>query len=285
MTTQPSTRQINVALIDLYRGEPNLGIQALTDITTTFDGPYPGTMLSLDTFETRLTGEVPDLGFDVYLFSGGPGSPYDGQGQEWETSYYNLVDQLWNHNEQNRGKQGASLKHALFVCHSFQMMCLHFNLGNVVQRESESFGIFKTHQTEIGKNDILFSNLSDPFYAADFRKWQVIQPDPSEFKAVGANIIALEKQRIESDMERALMGIRVSPEMVGVQFHPEAAPEGMLLHFNKEDRRQSIVENHGIDSYHKIIKRLKAPEFLAHTYQTVIPNFLTTSIKALHTPG
>ena len=281
MKTQPSTRPINVALIDLYRGEPNQGIRAITELTENFRGHASNRTLLLKRFETRLTGEAPDLDFDIYLFSGGPGSPFDGEGQAWESAYFNLVDRLWNHNEQCRSQQEGETKYALFICHSFQMMCRHFKLGKVVQRESESFGIFKTHQTEAGKNDILFSNLSDPFYAADFRKWQVIHPSASQFDAIGAELIALEKTRDHVDQERALMGIRISPEMVGVQFHPEADPSGMLQHFNEENRRKSIEENHGTESYHRLIERLRAPEFLEHTYKTIIPNFLMTSIQAL----
>ena len=281
MKTLPTTRPINVALIDLYRGEPNQGIRAITELTENFQGPAGDTSLQLTRFETRLNAEVPDLSHDIYLLSGGPGSPFDGEGQAWETAYFDLVDQLWNYNERNRGQKGVPAKYALFICHSFQMMCRHFSLGQVVQREDESFGIFKTYQTEIGRNDILFSNLSDPFYAADFRKWQVINPDTSQFKAVGATILALEKERDQAAFERALMGIRLSPEMVGVQFHPEADPTGMLLHFNEEKRRTFIEENHGAASFQQIIERLSAPEFLAHTYDTIIPNFLTTSIQAL----
>ena len=281
MKTVASTRPINVALIDLYRGEPNQGIRAITELTENFTEPSSNRSLSLKRFETRLTGEIPDLSFDIYLFSGGPGSPFDGEGKAWEKSYFNLIDQIWNHNEHHRNKKKPEAKYALFICHSFQMMCRHFNLGSVVQREEESFGIFRTHQTESGKNDILFSNLSDPFYAADFRKWQVINPDKAQFNAVGAEIIAMEKQRDEPDMERALMGIRISPEMAGVQFHPEADPSGMLLHFDQEKRRDFITQHYGEDSYQKLIERLKTPEFLAHTYQTIIPNFLTNSIQAL----
>lgn len=272
---------MRVALIDLYNGEPNLGIQAIKDLigrwgTNTFEGS-----LTLDHFETRKTGEVPDLTYDAYLLSGGPGSPFEGENTPWEAAYFDLVEAIWQHNS----KASTDPKYALFICHSFQMMCRHFGLGDVVKRKSTSFGVFATHQTEAGTTDPLFKGLQDPFYVADFRDWQVIQPRADVFKAMGATLIALEKQRPHVPMERAMMGIRLSPEMVGVQFHPEADPAGMLVHFQKNARRDAIIEAHGEAKFDQIISRLEDPEFLLHTYQRIIPNFLADAVAAKkHTP-
>lgn len=267
---------MRVALVDLYNGEPNLGIQAIKDLVqrwglNTFDGD-----LTLEHFETRKTGEVPNLAFDAYLLSGGPGSPFDGEGTAWETAYFELVEAIWQHNRQ----AGSVPKHALFICHSFQMMCRHFGLGDVVKRKSTSFGVFATHQTTAGSKDPLFKGLQDPFYVADFRDWQVIQPKKEVFDSMGATVLALEKQRPHVPMERAMMGIRLSPEMVGVQFHPEADPAGMLVHFQKEARRSAIIEAHGEAKFDQIISRLEDPEFLLHTYQRIIPNFLADAVAA-----
>ena len=281
MNPLASNRPISVALIDLYNGEPNQGIRAITELISDFKHPGLEGSLLLDRFETRLNGSIPDLSYDIYLLSGGPGSPYDGENQPWETAYFNLVDAIWNYNANTRSISTNDRKFALFICHSFQMMCRHFKFGHVIQRQSESFGIFQTHQTQDGKDDVLFSRLSDPFYAADFRKWQVIQPDERVFKETGAEVLAIERPRQNPTFERALMGIRVNPEMVGVQFHPEADPDGMLLHFNQPERKLRIIEEYGEEQFNLIIRRLKKPEFLAHTYDTIIPNFLTHAIDTL----
>lgn len=281
MIPQVSNQPIKVALIDLYNGEPNQGIRAITELINSFDHPsLPGPML-LDRFETRLNGDIPGLDYDIYLLSGGPGSPFEGMDQSWEATYFNLVDAIWNHNERQRAASKNDLKFAFFICHSFQMMCRHFNFGQVTQRQSESFGIFKTHQTEAGTQDQLFSQLSDPFYATDIRKWQVVQPNYYALKELGAEIIAIEKERTDPSWERALMGIRVSPEIAGVQFHPEADPGGMLTHFQDDARKTAIAEKYGEDRYQMIIERLQKPEYLEHTYKTIIPNFLGHASQSL----
>lgn len=275
MMTQASDQPIRVALLDLYDGEQNQGIRAISELLIAHDGKLHNRPLEFDHFETRLQNELPDLSYDIYLSSGGPGSPFDGEGHAWENAYFRWVDQLWQHNlEAHQNGDPAAARHALFICHSFQLMCRHFKLGSVKKRKSQSFGIFKVHQSEAGLTDPLFAGLKNPFYAADFRNWQVIEPNDNKIERLGARIIAHEKIRDHVKLERAIMGIRLSPEIVGVQFHPEADPTGMLVHFQKKERREAIIAKHGIEKYEQIIERLKDPSYLAHTYETIIPNFL-----------
>ena len=281
MSLQTSSPPIKVALIDLYNGEPNQGIRAITGMIKRFSHSASGSAMSLDRFETRLHEETPDLSYDIYLLSGGPGSPFEGQNQRWETQYFNLVDKIWNHNEAQRAHSPGTLKFAFFICHSFQLMCRHFSFGEVVKRQSESFGIVKTHQTKNGKKDPLFTHLADPFYATDIRKWQVINPNSASLQEMGSEVIAIEKERTDPDWERALMGIRITPEMAGVQFHPEADPEGMLVHFQDPNRKEGLIHKLGPDNYEVLIERLKRPEFIEHTYNTIIPNFLNQAASTL----
>lgn len=281
MIPQVSNPPVRVALIDLYNGEPNQGIRAITELIHSFKHPALSGPMLIDRFETRLNEDIPGLDYDIYLLSGGPGSPFEGIDQSWEAKYFNLVDAIWNHNARQQDPEGRNRKFALFICHSFQMMCRHFEFGTVTQRQLESFGIFKTHQTKAGAEDPLFARLSDPFYATDIRKWQVVQPNHRALEELGSEIIALEKERQDSSWERALMGIRVSPEIAGVQFHPEADPDGMLVHFQDEKRKTAIVEKYGEDRYQMIIERLQKPEYLEHTYETIIPNFLGQASSAL----
>ena len=128
------------------------------------------------------------------------------------------------------------------------MMCRFFEVADVVERRSESFGIFPVHLTDAGQNDTLFKNLDDPFYAADFRHWQVVEPDPRAMADLDAEVLALEKIRPHVPLEQATMAMRLSPELVGVQFHPEAHPPGMRRKFLEPERMQYVVEHHGEES-------------------------------------
>jgi hypothetical protein len=161
------------------------------------------------------------------------------------------------------------------------MMCRHFELARVVKRKSDSFGIMPVHKTPSGKNDPLFTTLPDPFFAADFREWQVLQPQTSYLKEIGASILALEKIRPHVPLERAVMAMRLTDEIVGTQFHPEADPRGMLFHFAKEGARGPITDKHGPEKFKQIIQRLMDPGALLPTYRSFIPGFIENAVRRL----
>ncbi len=269
------TPPLRTALLDLYNGEPNLGVDALRRLLD--DAGF-----ATERFDVRAKGEVPGLEYDVYLASGGPGSPFDGEGTAWEKRYFDWIEGVWDHNARAKAQPGtASKKHVLFICHSFQMMCRFFGLGEVTKRRKRSFGIFPVHPTEAGRRDPLFAPLPDPFHAADFRAWQVTQPNRARLAELGAEVLALEKERSRPDLKRALMAVRLTPELVGTQFHPEADPEGMLRHFRRPKRRRKIEAQVGREEYARLVRRLADPNRLAPTHAQVIPAFLKGAVADL----
>lgn len=270
-------RPVRVAVVDLYDNQPNEGMRAIGELLAAADGAHSGVPLTVDRFETRYRGEIPDLSYDLVLSSGGPGSPFAGEGHAWEKAWFDWVDSVWNHNERGVGPK----RHVLFICHSFQMMVRHFGVASVIPRKSESFGVFPVYPTDEGRTDPLLRDLPDPFYAADFRKWQVVQPNVARLEELGASVLALEKKRPWIPLERAIMGIRVTPEIVGLQFHPEADPPGMTRHFTSDERRESVIAKVGREKYDRIMHRLESPGFLRRTYETVIPTFLAAAVAEL----
>jgi len=182
--------KIKAAIIDLYNGEENQGIRCIKDILNEVDCYYPNVPVEYHQFETRLNSEIADNSFDIYISSGGPGSPWEGKGTEWESKYFKLMDNIWSHNQKSETK-----KYVFFICHSFQIMARYFKFAEVVKRNSKSFGVMPVNKTESGKTDPLLKQLPDPFYGADFREWQVVQPDQKVFEELGAQILCKEKER------------------------------------------------------------------------------------------
>ena len=72
--------------------------------------------------------------FDIYISTGGPGNPLEGNGN-WDLKYYDFIDSLTEWNKEHKIK-----KHVLFICHSFQMACKHFGLAEITKRKDTSFG-------------------------------------------------------------------------------------------------------------------------------------------------
>ncbi|MBU6339958.1 MAG: GMP synthase [Bacteroidetes bacterium] len=261
---------LRAALLDLYNGESNRGIPMLKKIMSQY-----ANVLTFEQFDVRAKNEIPDLSFDIYVFSGGPGDPLLNDGP-WFEPLFALFGKLWDWNLKEEPK-----KHCFFICHSFQMACHHFQLGAVTQRYKMSFGTYPVHRTAAGKHEPVFEGLPDPFYIADFRRYQVVQPNMECIKAMGAQILCLEKLRPHVEHERALMAIRFSPWMIGTQFHPEADPEGLLSYFMEPERKKSIVDEHGPARYDRMIRDLANPMKIQRTFDTVIPTFLEHAVEQL----
>ena len=266
-----SNKSIKVAILDMNAGHPNLGLQSIVEVVKDFGNPT-----TYQVFDVRAKAEIPSLDFDIYISSGGPGSPFDGDGH-WDKQYYDLVEQLWDWNKQ----KNVVKKHILFICYSFQMACIHFDIATIKRRKSISFGIFPTYKTAKGKQEALFAQLPDPFYIADFRIWQVVQPKTERLTVLGAEILTIEKERPTINLDRAIMAVRFSPEMIGVQFHPEAHPKGMLQHFSEKKRKAQVIRNHGKAKYEQMIADMQHPDRIALTYNKVIPQFLHTACMQL----
>lgn len=265
---------LRAVLLDLYNGEENRGIPMLKKILEKHADDF-----TYDHLDVRVKNEVPGLEYDIYIFSGGPGDPLEND-KPWCDPLYELIELLWAHNK-NADILGHSKKHVFFICHSFQIACHVFGLGKVTERSQMSFGTYPVHKTHDGKDEPLFAPLHDPFYIADFRRYQVVEPNKARFTDMGAHILCLEKLRPHVHHERAMMAIRFSPEIIGTQFHPEANPEGMLMHFKQPHRHEAVVKEHGEARYHRMIHDLSNPEKIKLSFDTIIPGFLNSAVKAL----
>lgn len=166
-------------------------MRCIQDILKETDGKYDRVKICYDIYEVRYKNDAPDQSYDIYISSGGPGSPFEGVGMPWEASYFKLLDKLVANNENPANRK----KYIFFICHSFQMMVRYFKLAEIVKRERRAFGIFPIYKTESGLSDPLLCNLANPFYAADFREWQVLNPDSEVLDKTGAEILAIERER------------------------------------------------------------------------------------------
>lgn len=258
---------MKVAILDLYNNKPNFGLGSIVDTVSSFPE------LEYKIFNVRAECELPDLEYDIYISTGGPGNPLAGDGK-WDRDYLAFIDRLWVYN-----LTAENPKHAFFICHSFQMLTHHFGLGRVTRRKRKSFGIYPVYLTDEGEQDPLLGKLPNPFYAGDFRDYQFIQPDMNAFENLGGKILALEKIRPHIKLERAVMAIRLSPTWVGVQFHPEAEPQGMLEHFEDPERRAFILEQKGLEKFEEMLSFLNDPEKLRRTHGWILPQFLKQAIE------
>ena len=265
------SQQIRIAVLDMYNGEPNQGMRCIIDIINRFNQ-----IVTFQIFDIRGKCEFPNIEkFDIYISTGGPGNPLEGDGN-WDLKYYDFIDQLTNWNKEQKVK-----KHVLFICHSFQMACYHFGLAEITKRKSTSFGVMTIHKTEEGLTDPILEGLQSPFYAIDSRDYQVVQPKLSTFKKKGAQIIALEKIRTYREYERAIMGVRFTEQFVGLQFHPEADALSFIANLKNAERREKIIAMKGKSKFRDMLEDLLDQDKIYKTNETIIPNFLRIAINDL----
>jgi homoserine O-succinyltransferase/O-acetyltransferase len=268
---------IKIATIDLYNNERNEGMRCIREIVSEVQNKKNGLEISYEVFDTRFKDEIPGLDNDIYISSGGPGSPFEGEGTKWEKDYFNLIQKIWDHNQKNPERK----KYLFFICHSFQMMGRFFKFGTVSQRHSKSFGVMPFTLTKEGKSDNIFKELSNPFYAADIRQFQVVKQNEKIIKELGAKILSYEIVDDNEQAEPALAVVRISEEIVGTQFHPEADPDSMLYHFTQDERKKQVAEKYGEKRYTQMIEILQRPDTIKKTRETVIPSFLNNAIDEL----
>ncbi|MBC7721350.1 MAG: GMP synthase, partial [Pedobacter sp.] len=184
-------RKIKIAILDLYEGHANQGMRCIREIINQW-GEANNIDVTYDEFEVRQKLQVPDLSYDAYISSGGPGSPLDTVDTEWEHQYFSWLQQVEDY---NTNILNDTKKHIFFICHSFQLACRHYNIATVCKRKSTSFGVFPIHMLPEGFNETIFEGLKDPFYAVDSRDYQVIAPNYQQLAKMGAKILSIEKER------------------------------------------------------------------------------------------
>jgi hypothetical protein len=123
--------------------------------------------------------------------------------------------------------------------------------------------------------------MQDPFYAVDSRDYQVIEPDHQQLQSIGASILAIEKERPQVLLERAIMAVRFNEYMIGTQFHPEADATGMSLYLQTNEKKKTIIENYGLEKWEQMITHLNDPDKILFTNAHILPNFLLTAIHHL----
>ena len=77
------------------------------------------------------------------------------------------------------------------------------------------------------------------------------------------------------------MAIRFNEYFIGTQFHPEADPEGMSMYLQRDDKKKTVIENHGEPKWKSMIDQLNDPDKINWTYSHILPNFLNIAVGEL----
>lgn len=255
---------MKIAILDLYDNEPNTGIVAIKELIEAHD---PTHVYQLFDIRQKKEWPIPE-DWDVIISSGGPGNPAD-ESEEWSQQWKHFFERF-----------SQLQKPAFLICFSFQLFCHHFELGVASPRTQPAYGSFSCLLTPFGKSDFIFHPLPEKFQIADFRSFQITQPNTKNLVLLGAKVLAIEKERPKIDKEQALMAIRFTKTIYGTQFHPEANGDKVKETFiQNKDKLSTFLGN---KQYQKALKKLDRIEDINQTQDTIIPNFLDFSISILN---
>ncbi len=269
---------LSIAILDLYNGIPNEGMRCIQQILLQWQSTS-GITVKYTIYDVRTAMKVPDLQYDAYISTGGPGSPLASEGSPWEIRYFDWVNKLHQYNLQ---AAPAAQKQAFFICHSFQLLCRFLQVGQVCKRKSTAFGVFPVHALQAAylQEEPLLAGLGNPFYVVDSRDYQVIGIDALHLESMGGKVLCIEKERPHIQLERAAMCIRFNAWFFGTQFHPEADAEGMRKYLLRDDKKAGIIAQHGVDKWQTMLDYLQDVDKIMCTYQQLLPNFLTSVVEA-----
>jgi GMP synthase-like glutamine amidotransferase len=236
----------------------------------------PGLVCQSLEVSPRDTGDPIPRDVDLYLSSGGPGSPYEGDGTTWAADYGALLDGIID--AQSRG--GGDRRALFGVCYSFEMVVRHFHLAAVAQRTDRKFGVMPIYTTQAGQRHPLLQAFGDRLFAFEHRSWEAIDLNEAKLKSLGGALLAQES-RDGVSKGRALLGLDVAPGIEAVQFHPEADRAGVMNWVSRPEQADAFKATYGELTYQAMMRTLDDPRRLARTYALVIPGWLTRMFNAI----
>ncbi len=266
-------RPLRLCIVDMNNGHVNQAMRCLRGLAATFfervQRHNPGVFCEVVEASPRDTNTPIPTDCDLYLSSGGPGSPFDGEGEPWTLDFARLLDGVVE-----SAVQGGAERRALFaICYSFELVVHHYRLADVVPRADRKFGVMPIYTTPVGQQHPLLSPFGDRLFAFEHRNWEAVNLDERRLGSLGGQLLARES-RDGISKGRAILGLQVAPGVEAVQFHPEADRAGVMSWLARPEQAAAFKATYGEVTYHAMLRTLDDRRRLARTYALVIPGWL-----------
>ena len=270
-----TTPKLKICYIDMNNGVANQAVRCFRRLVDSMmakaEAKNPGLTLDYIQVQPRNLNETPDRTADLFISSGGPGSPHDGYEDPWCTRYRSFLDWIV---ERNRA-DGPKAPQVLAICHSFELATLHFQLAEVAKRPTgNKFGVMPSYTTEDGARSELFAPFGERMFVWENRSWEAIRPNERRLAELGSRILARESRIGRIDKGEAILAFDFAPGIVGTQFHPEADRQGLLAWVYSAEHAAEFKQVYGEALYHRMIKTLDDPSRVARTYALFVPTWL-----------
>jgi homoserine O-succinyltransferase len=280
-TKSSTVRPLRICIVDMNDGHENQAIRCFRLICSEFHKHArkfnPDLELQLSHVSVRDKNESPPKDCDLYVSSGGPGSPYEGDGKQWVQNYYDFLDDVAEDNV----RRGANAKALFGVCYSYEMIVRHFKVATMAPRATRKFGVMPIYTTRSGREHPLLSVFGDRLFAFEHRNWEAIDLDERKLAQLGGSLLARESREGQDDKGLAILGLDVCPGVETVQFHPEADRSGVVAWVRRPDQAAAFREAYGDETYERMLKTLDDPSRIARTFAMLIPGWMVRKFNAM----
>jgi GMP synthase-like glutamine amidotransferase len=237
---------------------------------------YPSLACDVVHASPRSTTDLIPRTCELYIASGGPGSPDDACNAAWAEDFGSRLDGVID-----SAQRGGSGHQALFaICYSFELVVRHFGFARVAKRPMRKFGVAPVYPTFEGRHHPLFSAFGDRLFALEYRSWEVVDLDETRLRQLGGTLLARESRDGASE-GRGLLAFDVASGIEAVQFHPEADPCGVLHWITQQAWAATLEATYGRLAYAKMLRAIRDPLRLPHTYAKMLPGWLMRHFNLL----
>jgi homoserine O-succinyltransferase/O-acetyltransferase len=273
-------RPLRLCIVDMNDGHVNQAMRCFRGIAAQFfdrvKEQNPDLACELVEVSPRNTGNVIPRDCDLYLSSGGPGSPFDGDGLPWVHDYASFLDGV----AESAAAGGEEQRSLFAICYSFEMAVRHFKVAVIAARAERKFGVMPVYTTTEGQHHPLLAAFGDRLFAFEHRNWEAIDLDEPRLRAFGGALLARES-RDGVSKGRAILGLAIAPGIEAVQFHPEADRAGVMNWVARPEQAAAFKAVYGEETYQAMLRTLDNPRRLARTYALVIPGWLARHFNVL----
>ncbi len=273
-------KTLRLCLVDMNNGHANQAMRCFRILVDSFFAAVrarnPEVRTEMVVVQPRNLKELPPGGFDFYLSTGGPDSPYDHDGEPWLDDLFRFYDGIVESNL--AGRPDAPSMFA--VCYTFELLVRHFKVCAMVPRASRKFGVMPAYTTDAGAAHPLLEGFGDRLFAFEHRTWEAIDLDEKRLAELGGSVLARES-RDGASKGKALLALDLAPGIECTQFHPEADRQGVIVWVSKREQAQAFVDTYGLVTYDRMLRTLDNPERIAKTFSLLIPGWLSRKFNAI----
>ncbi|EYF07910.1 hypothetical protein [Chondromyces apiculatus] len=279
-TSTNDIRPLRLCIVDMNNGHVNQAMRCLRGMVATFFERVrlynPQLDCQLVEVSPRDTNNPIPRDCDLYIGTGGPGSPFDGAGDPWTFDLARFFDET----VESTIKGGVDQRAMFAICHSFEMAVQHFAFAKMAPRVDRKFGIMPVYMTPAGQTHPLLAPFGDRLFAFEHRNWEAVDLDERKLASLGGSLLALES-RDGISKGRAILGVDIAPGIEAVQFHPEADRAGVVNWISRPEQAAAFKATYGEVTYQAMLRTLDDPRRVARTYTLLIPGWLTRRFNLL----